>query len=204
MEMYMRFQNIFKQKCTEMDKKIAITCYTELKNIEEISYRDLLYCVDSLIFNLTNIGMKSGMRIIIIPEYNIDTYIYTIALACMGITIVALDKDTPMQLLEKEITELKPAAIIASKKVYDIKFIDISISVIELKSDVIQWIRKIDNYNIYCEYHDIIAILYSSGIFNGISAVSYIRIYRLSCINNEWWFDGDNRKLHIVSVLIWF
>lgn len=24
MEMYMRFQNIFKQKCTEMDKKIAI------------------------------------------------------------------------------------------------------------------------------------------------------------------------------------
>ena len=43
MEMYMRFQNIFKQKCTEMDKKIAITCYTELKNIEEISYRDLLY-----------------------------------------------------------------------------------------------------------------------------------------------------------------
>lgn len=119
----MRFQNIFKQKCTEMDKKIAITCYTELKNIEEISYRDLLYSVDSLIFNLTNIGMKSGMRIIIIPEYNIDTYIYTIALACMGITIVALDKDTPMQLLEKEITELKPAAIIASKKVYDIKFI---------------------------------------------------------------------------------
>ena len=159
----MRFQNIFKQICTEMDKKIAITCYTELKNIEEISYRDLLYSVDSLIFNLTNIGMKSGMRIIIIPEYNIDTYIYTIALACMGITIVALDKDTPMQLLEKEITELKPAAIIASKKVYDIKFIDITISVIELKSDVIQWIRKIDNYNIYCEYHDIIAILYSSG-----------------------------------------
>lgn len=159
----MRFQNIFKQKCTEMDKKIAITCYTELKNIEEISYRDLLYSVDSLIFNLTNIGMKCGMRIIIIPEYNIDTYIYTIALACMGITIVALDKDTPMQLLEKEITELKPAAIIASKKVYDIKFIDISISVIELKSDLIQWIRKIDNYNIYCEYHDIIAILFSSG-----------------------------------------
>ena len=64
----MRFQNIFKQKCTEMDKKIAITCYTELKNIEEISYRDLLYSVDSLIFNLTNIGMKSGMRIIIIEQ----------------------------------------------------------------------------------------------------------------------------------------